>query len=185
MGLTWKNHCFCGNFPHYGTANNANQADCPGGECPATDCDSTGTVADAPVGVADLCSNGDRMTCDNRNAVYSLKGVPPTNAIVGTLARLEMQLELADQRSLDLRMVRVEACETFGGGGTGLGAGLSLQGESTCRAEHVEFVGNTQRGFGARLLSPLSPMLGLLPCLSLTALHVCGCNNMQVQGLPS
>ena len=151
MGLSWVNQCFCGNLPHHGTGNNANQADCPGGECSATDCDSTGTIADAPVGVADLCASG-QSSCGNRIAVYSLKAAtPPTNATVGTLARLEMQLELADQRSLDLRMVRVEARETFGGGGTGLGAGLSLQGASTCRAEHIEFVGNTQRGFGAHL----------------------------------
>ena len=62
---------------------------------------------------------------------------------------LESQLELTDSRSLDLRMVRIEDRETFGGGGTGLGAGLALQAGSLCRAEHVEFVGNTHRGFGA------------------------------------
>ena len=62
------------------------------------------------------------------------------------LARLETQLELTDEQRLELRMVRVEGRETFGGGGSGFGTGLSLQAASTCHAEHIEFVGNTQRG---------------------------------------
>ena len=72
MGLAWVNQCFCANSYNNGNGNNGNQADCPGGECPITDCDSTGTIADPPVGVADLCTNGEG-NCGNRLAVYSLK----------------------------------------------------------------------------------------------------------------
>ena len=84
MGLTWMNFCFCGNSPHYGTGNNANQADCPGGECPITDCDSTGTIADPPVGVADLCADGNPGTCVNRNAVYRLEAATISETTVST-----------------------------------------------------------------------------------------------------
>ena len=179
MGLAWTDQCFCANSYNNGNGNNANQADCPGGECPIFDCDADGVLVD---GVADLCANGGVGSCGNRNAVYSLTyaiSETPVSTTTRTLARLEMQLELADQRSLDLRMVRVEARETFGNSGAGLGTGLSLQGESTCRAEHIEFVGNTQRGIGARPLRTLSPMLGLPSCQSLTALRgvatICRC----------
>lgn len=74
------------------------------------------------------------------------------------LPLLDSQLELTDSRSLELRMVRVAGREAFGGGGTGLGAGMSLQAGSQCRAEHVEFVGNTQRGIGASVWSAVVPM---------------------------
>jgi hypothetical protein len=52
-----------------------------------------------------------------------------------------------DRQSLLLRHVRVEANEVFGGGGKELGGAISLI-TSTCNAEYVDFVGNTQRGVG-------------------------------------
>ena len=83
------------------------------------------------------------------------------------LSRLDHQLELTNSRSLELRMVRVEGRVSFGGGGTGLGAAVSLLGSSQCRAENVEFVGNTQHGFGAPtakgICSILVPFCGLDP----------------------
>jgi hypothetical protein len=110
------------------------------------DCDSTGTVDDAPVGIADLCGedqvNGNN--CRYRNAVYKI--LSGTKLRLG-LVRFDARLDLHNQ-SLSLRHVRVERDEAFGGGGTDHGAAMSLTG-STCAVESVDFVGNTQRGTGA------------------------------------
>ena len=58
MGLAWTDQCWCDNT--FGAQ----------GEAPATDCDSTGTVADPPLGIADLYANNEG-NCGYRNAVYS------------------------------------------------------------------------------------------------------------------
>ena len=168
MGLAWVDQCYCDSGERgvdWGTYGEAN----------ATDCDSTGTVVDEPLGIADLCGVdgvvGGIIECGWRNAIYDVRPTTTTMVNITTnaykLLRLDHQLELTDSRSLELRMVRVEGRETFGGGGTGLGAAMSLLGQSQCQAEHVEFVGNTQHGFGAptatSICSILVPFCGLDP----------------------
>ena len=69
FGLQWTNECFCDNSYNNGYGTNGDQADCPGGECPITDCDADG-VLDAD-GTADLCGNG-VANCGDRNAVYCI-----------------------------------------------------------------------------------------------------------------
>ena len=66
---------------------------------------------------------------------------------------------VTDRRTVELWTVRIEGHEAFGGGGTGLGAGLTLQAASHVVATHVEFVSNTQRGFGTHLLSKAPSMM--------------------------
>ena len=172
MGLNFKAQCFCDSGERgvdWGTYGEAN----------ATDCDSTGTVADEPQGIADLCGfdgvvgdawvDGQFVGCGSRNAIYNVRPTTTTMVNITTNAYkrslLDHQLELTNSRSLELRMVRVEGHESFGGGGTGLGAAMSLLGSSQCRVEHIEFVGNTKRGFGAPTAtstsSSLMPFCGL------------------------
>ena len=85
MGLAWTDQCFCANSYNNGNTNgvpnnNRNQADCPDGECPITDCDADGVLMG---GVADLCANGEN-SCGNRNAVYSLKAATISESTVST-----------------------------------------------------------------------------------------------------
>ena len=158
MGLAWVDQCYCDSGERgvdWGTYGEAN----------ATDCDSTGTVADEPLGIADLCGFDSLAGggCGWRNAIYNVRPTTTTMVNITTNAykrsRLDHQLELTNSRSLELRMVRVEGRESFGGGGTGLGAAMSLLGSSQCRVEHIEFVGNTQRGFGAPTATSTSSIL--------------------------
>ena len=72
FGLQWVNECFCDNSYNNGYGNNGNQAACPGGECPITECDADGVITD---GVADLCANG-QSNCGQRNAIYSVGAIP-------------------------------------------------------------------------------------------------------------
>jgi hypothetical protein len=66
------------------------------------------------------------------------------------MPRFDEKLQLTAQ-SLLLRHVRMEAIEVFGGGGSDLGAAISLT-DSTCHVGAVEFLGNTQRGVGAGVI---------------------------------
>jgi hypothetical protein len=75
FGVQAQRGCWCGNA--YGSQGE----DCsdPGGDCSAhhvpLTCDSTGTVTDPPVGIADKCGNqvtGCDDECCNRNAVYEI-----------------------------------------------------------------------------------------------------------------
>ena len=68
MGLQWSQECFCGNSYNNGVPDGMGWNNCPGGECPMTDCDADG-VLDAD-GTASLCGNGEK-NCGYRNAVYS------------------------------------------------------------------------------------------------------------------
>eukprot|EP01051_Picozoa_sp_SAG22_P001948 SAG22_NODE_82_length_21749_cov_10.719769_5_plen_604_part_00 len=70
FGMQWVNECYCGDS--YNDGNNANSPDCPGGECPATDCDSDGAVGAYP-DFADRCGVG-QNDCGNHNAVYRIGG---------------------------------------------------------------------------------------------------------------
>ena len=74
FGLQRVNRCFCDNSYNNGYGNNGNQDNCPGGECPLTDCNADGAI-DAD-GTADLCGNG-QDNCDNRNAVYEINTGTP------------------------------------------------------------------------------------------------------------
>merc|ERR550537_1053296 len=70
FGLQWVNECYCDNsYNAPGRGQNQAQDDCPGGECPITDCDADGEV-DAD-GTVSLCANGEG-NCGNRNAVYRM-----------------------------------------------------------------------------------------------------------------
>ena len=69
FGLQWVNQCSCANSYNNGFGTNGDQADCPGGECPMTDCDADNAI-DAD-GTADLCGNG-QGDCGNRNAIYCI-----------------------------------------------------------------------------------------------------------------
>jgi hypothetical protein len=66
------------------------------------------------------------------------------------MPQFDVRLALHEQ-SLALRHVQVEDNEAFGGGGEDLGAVLSLD-ASTLDVQSVDFVGNTQRGFGAGVI---------------------------------
>jgi hypothetical protein len=73
-----------------------------------------------------------------------------TDATHTLLPWFDVRAELNEQ-SLALRHVRVEGNEAFGAGGKGLGPALSLT-ASILDVESVDFVGNTQRGVGARVI---------------------------------
>ena len=84
FGLQWTNQCFCDNSYNNGYGNNGNQDNCPGGECPITDCDADGVLDDD--GTASLCGNG-QGNCGNRNAVYVTSGMPVNFTGTGIASR--------------------------------------------------------------------------------------------------
>jgi hypothetical protein len=67
------------------------------------------------------------------------------------MSRLPPQQDLTKTNHLQLRHIRVENNEAFGGGGLGHGAVISLT-ASTCQADYVEFVGNVQNSVGAGVI---------------------------------
>ena len=76
------------------------------------------------------------------------QSLPESNATM--MPQFDARPQLHNQ-SLSLRHVRLEGNEAFGGGGTDLGAALSLA-ASMLGVESVDFVGNTQRGVGAGVI---------------------------------
>ena len=147
MGLHWTGVCYCDNA--YGDGGYGRRGDLLMGDGVAA---GTTTADD----FASNCgTSGDRCgvgigTCGWTLAVYEIS-MPQSNEFDrSSMAQFEMRPQLHNQ-SLSLRHVWVEEHTVFGGGGTDLGAAISLTG-STCVVEAVDFVDNVQKGVGAGVI---------------------------------